>query len=152
MKTKKRRRAEKKYFTPEQANAMLPLVSRIVRDITSLANDLVARYERLAPMQDSGNMTRAHTEELQTTIAEFERDQERLKEFEEELRRLHVELKDRQVGLIDFPCWMDDHEVCLCWRLGETQLAHWHEIDAGFAGRQKLSVAPQPANRAPLKG
>jgi hypothetical protein len=41
--------------------------------------------------------------------------------------------------LIDFPAWMNGREVYLCWRLGEPDVGHWHELDAGFAGRKKLS-------------
>ena len=59
-------------------------------------------------------------------------------EYERELQQLGVELKDYFTGLIDFPCWMNGHEVYLCWRLGEPEVGHWHELDAGFAGRQKL--------------
>ena len=57
------------------------------------------------------------------------------------MRGLNVELKDYFSGLVDFPCWMDDHEVYLCWRLDESEVTHWHEIDAGFAGRQRLLTA-----------
>jgi len=39
---------------------------------------------------------------------------------------------------VDFPCWMDEREVYLCWKLDEPEVSHWHEVDAGFAGRQKL--------------
>ena len=59
-------------------------------------------------------------------------------EYEHELQQLGVELKDYFTGLIDFPCWMDGREVYLCWRLGEPEVGHWHELDDGFAGRQKL--------------
>ena len=75
---------------------------------------------------------------LGLTRIEWTIDQDRLREYEEELNNLGVLLKDYHTGLVDFPCWMDDHEVYLCWRLGEDEVAHWHEIDAGFAGRQKL--------------
>ena len=68
----------------------------------------------------------------------FESDQQRMQDYEQELRTLHIELKDYFTGLIDFPCWMDGREVFLCWRLGEPEVSHWHELDAGFAGRQKL--------------
>ncbi len=68
-----------------------------------------------------------------------------MREYEQELRKLGVELKDYFTGLIDFPCWMDGREVYLCWQLGEPEVAHWHELDAGFAGRQKL--APDGAAR-----
>jgi len=132
----------KKYFTVTEANAALPLVGVIVRDITELARDLRERHERLARVRPSerGSMGDAHREEVQLVQAEFERDQERMQEFEQELKNLGVELKDYYTGLIDFPCWMNNHEVYLCWRLGEPDVAHWHEIEAGFAGRQKLLV------------
>ena len=132
----------KKYFTVTEANAALPLVGVIVRDITELARDLRERHERLSRVRPSerGSMGDAHREEVQLVQAEFERDQERMQEFEQELKNLGVELKDYYTGLIDFPCWMNNHEVYLCWRLGEPDVAHWHEIEAGFAGRQKLLV------------
>jgi hypothetical protein len=60
-------------------------------------------------------------------------------EYEQELKKLHVELKDYFTGLIDFPCWMDEREVLLCWKLAEPEVSHWHELDSGFSGRQKLN-------------
>src|SRR5947208_7374801 len=67
----------------------------------------------------------------------FRSDQDRMREYLKELADLGIELKDFDTGLIDFPCWLDDREVCLCWRLGEPTIEHWHEIDAGFAGRRR---------------
>ncbi|HKB40198.1 MAG TPA: DUF2203 domain-containing protein [Gemmataceae bacterium] len=121
--------SRKKYFTAAQANAMLPLVRRIVQDITELANELRERQARIAHLQG---------EEQLRLEDEFERGRERMSELIEELRKLGVELKDFFMGLVDFPCWMDGREVCLCWRQGEPEVGHWHEVDAGFAGRQKL--------------
>lgn len=136
----KKRAQDKKFFTVAEANAALPLVRAIVRDITELARDLRERHERLSRVRPSerGTLGEAHREEVQLVQAEFERDQERMQEYEQELKKLGVELKDYYTGLIDFPCWMDNHEVYLCWRLGEADITHWHEIEAGFAGRQKL--------------
>jgi len=130
----------KKYFTVAEANAALPLVRAIVRDIADLARDLRERHERLARVSpnERGTLGDAHKEELLQIQAEFERDQERMRDYEQELKSLGIELKDYYTGLIDFPCWMNNHEVYLCWRLGEAEVAHWHEIEAGFAGRQKL--------------
>jgi hypothetical protein len=68
----------------------------------------------------------------------MERGQERMRDYEKELRQLGVELKDYFTGLVDFPCLMHGREVYLCWRLGESEVAHWHELEDGFAGRQKL--------------
>ena len=47
-------------------------------------------------------------------------------------------LKDLESGLVDFPTLWEGREVYLCWKLGESEVAHWHEIEAGFAGRQSL--------------
>jgi hypothetical protein len=130
----------KKYFTVAEANAMLPLVRAIVGDVMVLARELRDRHERLTRVRakDRGVLGEAYQEELQHVQDDFERDQERMQEYEQELRDLGVELKDYFTGLLDFPCRMNGREVYLCWRAGEAEVAYWHELDAGFAGRQKL--------------
>ena len=130
---------QKKYYTPTEANATLPLVRAILRDVMQLAADLRERAERLRKA-GGGKKRRddAHAEELRQVEADLERDQEKMAEFFAELGGLGIEMKDPFTGLIDFPCWMNNHEVYLCWRYGEPEVGHWHEIDAGFAGRQKL--------------
>src|SRR5436853_481661 len=97
----------KKYYTVSEANAALPLVRAIVRDITELARDLRERYERLARVRppEKGALGDAYQEEVQQVRAEFERDQERMHAYEKELANLGVELKDYQTGLIDFRSW-----------------------------------------------
>lgn len=130
----------KKYFTPAEANAMLPLVRSIIRDIVELARDLRERQDRLSRIKppERGVMLQAYEEEVALAQGDMGRDEEKMDQFFDELRRLGIELKDPLTGLIDFPAWMDDREVYLCWRLGEPDVAHWHELDAGFAGRRKL--------------
>lgn len=136
---RKKTAPRKKFFTPEQANAMLPLVSRIVRDIADLAHDLRDRHQRLERLtRRPGKLDDAAGDELALIETELERGRERMRELEYELRPLGVLLKDYFSGLLDFPCWKDDREIYLCWKLGEPEVAHWHEIDTGFAGRQKL--------------
>lgn len=130
---------KQKFFTPDQANAMLPLVRRIVQDISTLANDLRDRAQRMRRLQqDSGSLTPAHTEEIDAIETELEQGKDRMEELEGELRELGILLKDYFAGLIDFPFWKDGREVYLCWKLGEPEVSHWHEIDAGFSGRRKL--------------
>lgn len=131
----------KKYYTAAEANATLPLVKVIVRDIAELARDLHERQERLARVE-AGEGTRrsqAYQEEVDHIKAEIERGHERMHEFAAELAKLGIEMKDPFAGLVDFPCWTGNREVYLCWRLDEAEVAHWHELDAGFAGRQKLN-------------
>jgi hypothetical protein len=143
----KKPRSGKKYFTAAEANATLPLVRSIVRDITTLWQDLQGRQDRLARLQqpDQKRPSDAYQEELQQIQAELERDEDRLREYVQELTTLGVELKDPGLGLIDFPGWINGHEVCLCWKYGEAEVAYWHEVTAGFAGRQKLQADAQKA-------
>jgi hypothetical protein len=109
------------------------LARAIVHDITGLAQSLREHYGRLS--DGKGRLGEAHQEELQQVI---DRDQERMKEYIEELQYLGIELKDFDTGLIDFPSRRENREVYLCWKLGEAEVAHWHELEAGFAGRQKI--------------
>ncbi len=143
---------EKKYFTVAEANAALPLVRAIVRDIAELARTLQDRYERLARIRptETARLGEPYHEEIVELQEELERDRERMQEYEQELQQLGIELKDHQQGLLDFPCWMDDREVFLCWKLGEPRVAYWHELDAGFAGRQRLAETV-PVGSSPEK-
>lgn len=121
--------ADKKYFTQEEATKMLPLVKVIVADISTLAHSMRERHEKLEDLEGYGR------EEIEDSLAN---DQHRLQELVDELQELGVELKDFFTGLVDFPCWSHDREVCLCWKLDEPAIGYWHEVWAGFAGRRKL--------------
>ncbi|MCA9271104.1 MAG: DUF2203 domain-containing protein [Planctomycetales bacterium] len=133
----------RKLFTVEQANAMLPLVRAIVGDLSKLYRDLVERRQRLEHLA-AGRGRRQddlYADELREVEARLERDQLSLRSFVKELADLGVECKDPAQGLIDFPSEMDGRVVYLCWKLGEPEVLHWHELDAGFAGRQSLTAA-----------
>jgi hypothetical protein len=136
---------KKKFFTPEQANAALPLVQAIVRDVAAVAQELRDQQERIAKVMaaDKSTLGDAYREELQPIQDEFERKKEQIIEYARELENLGVELKDPHTGLVDFPAMMDNHEVYLCWRLGEDKVAYWHELETGFAGRKKLAHMAQ---------
>ena len=129
-----------KLFTVEQANAALPLVRAIVKDLAELSRDVVERQQRLSHLMggrdpDSDD---PYSSELAQIEQDLEKDAERLQEYVEELRQLGVEPKNGPEGLVDFPSLMDGRIVYLCWKLGEPEVLHWHELDAGFLGRQAL--------------
>lgn len=132
----------KRLFTIEQANAMLPLVRAITADLSNLARDVMERRHRLA-LLTAGRELKAgdpYSEELAQMEGELERDATRLQDYVEELRELGVEPKGALEGLVDFPCELDGRVVFLCWKLGEPEVLHWHDLDAGFAGRQPLTA------------
>jgi hypothetical protein len=135
-----KRASKRKYFTVGQANAMLPLLRAILRDVTQLALELRDRHDRLQRLRSGEGSTLgpAHREEVEEIEAEFERGRERMQDYLHELDGLGIELKDPFTGLVDFRSLMDDREVFLCWRMDEPKVAHWHELDAGFSGRQQL--------------
>jgi hypothetical protein len=133
----------KKYFTIDEANHALPLVRAIVSDIVTKYGEVTerkARLEQIRKSRQSGSRGPhdLYGEELVQVEEELDKEITRLQEFIEELEDLGVELKDISRGLIDFRSMMDGREVYLCWMLGEDEVAHWHELDAGFAGRQSL--------------
>jgi hypothetical protein len=134
----------KKYFTIDEANHALPLVRAIVADIVRQYREISERKERLAQIQRSrGSKNRSpagdlYSEEMVQVEEDLEKDIGVLQGFIEELEGLGVEIKDLGKGLVDFRALMEGREVYLCWLLGEDEVAHWHELDAGFAGRQSL--------------
>lgn len=131
----------KQYFTVAEANRRLPLVRAIVEDIVDLYGDINERRERLAEVRSRSSQrdeSNLYSEELEQMEADLEKDIERFRGFVEELKQLGAELKDAVTGLVDFPAQLEGREVYLCWRLGEDEIGFWHELDAGFAGRQSL--------------
>lgn len=141
----------KKYFSVEEANHALPLVRSIVADIVSFHTDLHERHDRLQAVKrrnsaSRGSMPPEYNEELTQMENDLHRDAEKLQGYIAELQALGVELKDLGKGLVDFPGLIEGREVCLCWMLGESEVAFWHEIDAGFMGRQSLMAGTSPAS------
>lgn len=133
---------KRKLFTVEQANAALPLVRAIASDLAKLSRDVIERRERLSLLlagRDRGARD-LYGEELAQVEEELEKDSARLQEYVEELRELGVEPKNGPEGLIDFPSLLDGRPVYLCWKLGEAEVLHWHDLDAGFRGRQSLAA------------
>lgn len=127
-----------KYFTIDEANSTLPYVRRIVEDIVeqySAWRDAIHRYEIMAAGSTSDE---GETQDQVALRAEVDAIAQRINLFIDELAAVGCIFKGFEGGLVDFHSRMDDREVFLCWKLGEPAVAHWHELDGGFAGRQPL--------------
>jgi hypothetical protein len=133
--------ANRKYFTVEEANRALPLIKMIVADIVRQFRTVNELRQRLSPVRarDRRRAADPYSEEVAQSEAEMELEEQRLRTLIDELDKLGVELKGPD-GLCDFPSLRDGREVYLCWRLGESAVLHWHELDAGVAGRQPLAA------------
>src|SRR5471032_1768641 len=124
-------------FTVEQANRTLPLVRKIVEDVVQqhrrwreaiLELDLVASTARADDPRDRAEQLEREAHSLARELDGYQR----------ELEALGIRLKDRRLGLVDFPSEMSGRHVLLCWRLSEPEVQFWHEVDSGYAGRQPL--------------
>ena len=129
-----------KTFTLANANRTLPLVSRIVRD-------LVARYPRWRELVDEYELMTAsqRADAPDPRVADLERQVSALaREIDGyilEITELGAEIRTPlDSGLVDFPGMHDGRPIFLCWQLGEETIEHWHEPEAGFAGRQPIDA------------
>jgi len=128
-------------WTAEQANRALPLVRRIVDDLTTCYaawQEAVIRFEYAT----SKSRAEAPDTEADALQQEAQKLAVEIEGFVRELDELGVECRALDKGLLDFPGELDGRPVYFCWQRGEAVVDHWHEIDAGFAGRQPL---PEPA-------
>ncbi|MBV8695314.1 MAG: DUF2203 domain-containing protein [Chloroflexi bacterium] len=127
------------YFTREEAEALLPAISVVLRSIQETRVSIRAVEDELEAAR-MGSMSNGHhlhegalklQQELATLLRALRTQLSKLQEF-------GCELKDADTGLIDFLSLRDGQEVYLCWRLGEDRIRFWHYLDTGFAGRQPL--------------
>ncbi len=123
----------KRRFSLEQANRTLPLVGRIVSDIVQVHKNATAQQ---AQMEKSQGTSKARQEAEKA----LEALRERLIGLAEELTGIGCDLKDAEIGLVDFLGRHQGRDVNLCWKLGESKISYWHELDTGFSGRQPIST------------
>jgi hypothetical protein len=129
-----------RHFTPEEANALLEEVRPVAESLVAhrrAFNVSAARRARLSA-RISGNGGDLDPQEPRELDEELEREAEAVARAVEQLERLGVLVKDLDRGLVDFPALRGDEEVLLCWQVGEPEVAHWHGVDEGFAGRKPL--------------
>lgn len=138
--------ASRRYFTAGDANRMLPLVRRIAEDIVQDYADWQRTLRDIETLA-AGVPNAEDTRRLRTMHAEAQRLAVDLDRCVAELAALGVECKAYAEGLVDFPSLRDGEEVFLCWRVGEPEVAHWHPVDTGVAGRQPLDPAPNVTTR-----
>ena len=121
-----------KKFSLDEANRMLPLVSRIVRDIIDHYREwqrTVEAFEIAATLSRSEKPT-PEAEALQHRAQELARD---IQGFVGELSRLGLEFKGFELGLVDFPADVEGRNICWCWKHGEATVRTGTTLDAGYS-------------------
>lgn len=121
-----------KHYTRSEAEALLPQVRLWLKRLVQCRKDLQKHEKRLSARQSPGhdlggelvNLWVRTLVDIRDTLYEF---------YQRE-----IQVKDLDRGLIDFPAILHGKEVFLCWEQAEGQIEFWHELDAGYAGREPL--------------
>jgi hypothetical protein len=132
-----KRKSDIRFFTVEEANRTLPLVSRIMADIVGENDRLQELLPSLKEVRMQARRNPSASEKLTDLRAEVAAISARLEGYLKELAQIGCVFKGPQ-GLLDFYSMRDGRPVFLCWRYGEEEIRYWHELDCGFAGRLEL--------------
>jgi hypothetical protein len=121
-----------KHYTHDEAQALLPQIREWLTQLRAAQSAMEKGERKLRPIiadgQDTGGAT---VNGYFQTVAD-------LRDVLAEFARRAIMLQDLHRGLIDFPALMGGREVFLCWEDGEEAVEFWHDLDAGYAGRERI--------------
>ena len=131
-----------RHFTPEEANAELEHVRPLVEQLVAGRQEHTAALERQEELERKirGNGGGIPPAELASATAEVDAVARRMAQLVDEITSRGAQVKDLDSGLIDFPARHHGETVLLCWQLGEDEIAWWHRVEDGFAGRRPLPL------------
>ena len=122
----------RKHYSREEARSLLPHIRGWLEQLAQQRDRIANLEQRLAPLLAQGHdVGGATANEFLTCLAQF-------KALLTEFRKREILVKDLDRGLIDFPTLIGGREVFLCWELDEDDIEFWHDLDAGYAGRERL--------------
>jgi hypothetical protein len=121
-----------RHFTRAEANALLPRLTEMLDRLRD-AKDELTDTEAHEALGDAAPTNGGGQEGRQVGIAFLE-----VRRLLETIERSGIVLRDIDRGLVDFPAVIDGREVYLCWELGEDDVGYWHDMDAGYGGREPL--------------
>jgi hypothetical protein len=121
-----------KHYTREEARALLPRVRRWLDELQRLRGLLLKADQRLCSLMASGADVGGDT------VNDWVRIMASLQELLQEFEIRQIQVKDVERGLVDFPAIIGGREVFLCWEKDEEDIEFWHDIDSGYAGRERL--------------
>jgi hypothetical protein len=138
-------------FTLHEAQDLLPVLESLLRgaiDGKKLIEAADAENQELAQRIVLNGGTSVNVVALARRKAQREKAMQRVKDAMAEIDAMGVQVKDLDVGLLDFPCEVDGEIILLCWKLGEKAITHWHGVSEGFAGRKRIDERISKAKRA----
>ena len=138
-------------FTLEEAQDLLPVLESLLRssiDGKKVIEAVDAETQELAQKIFMNGGMFLNVVALAGRKAQREKAIQRVKDAMAEIDAMGVQVKDLEIGLLDFPCEVDGQVVLLCWKLGEKAITHWHGVSEGFAGRKRIDERISKAKRA----
>lgn len=130
-------------FTLDEAQALVPILESLLRTAMQgkkLIQEVEAELQALGGrIFCSGGVT---VDVLQVARRKAEREKavQSVKDSLAEIDATGVQVKDLDIGLLDFPCQVEDEVILLCWKLGEEKITHWHGVSEGFRGRKPIDA------------
>ena len=128
-------------FSLEEAQTLLPVLESLLRTAIrgkALIEEVDAEFQETAHRVFLNGGTFLNVVQLARRKAERERAVQRVKDAVAEINATGVQVKDLDIGLLDFPCRVHGEIILLCWKLGEKGITHWHGTEEGFAGRKPI--------------
>ena len=122
-----------RYFTVDEANALLPVIEPLVGELLERRARVVVSRQTLGAVLDD-----YHSDVGGQSATEMAAEFDRIEALVERIQSYGCVLKDTNSGLVDFLAEMNGREVFLCWRYGEPRVAFYHELHSGFNGRQPV--------------
>jgi hypothetical protein len=124
-----------KYFTLQEANDALNIIRPLMDEVQAIRQKILARQPEAWPAieKSAGN---GGNKALSNMVQDFEK----LDALIHQIMDAGAQIKDINTGLLDFSALRDGHEVYLCWQYGEGDVAFWHEVEDGYAGRQPIET------------
>jgi hypothetical protein len=131
-----------RYFTPEEANEALARVRPLAEDLMAHRRAQLEAQQARAELarRIAGNGGDVDIGRLAALESDAEREGAALARCVARIQELGGLVKDLDRGLVDFPALRGNEEVLLCWQVGEEEVAHWHGLEEGFAGRRPLPL------------
>jgi hypothetical protein len=128
-------------FTLEEAQTLLPVLESLLRAAISGKNLMEETETEMQALQHRiflNGGTHVDVVAVARRKAERAKAEQRAKDALAEIDSIGVQVKDLDIGLLDFPCEVEGRVVLLCWKMGEESITHWHGTDEGFAGRKRI--------------
>lgn len=130
-----------KLFILDEAELLRPVLESLLRtaiDHKKKMEEIESEFSALASRVLLSGGLLLDIPKIAARKAEREQALQRVKDAVAEIAAAGVQVKDLDIGLLDFPCDRDGEVVLLCWKLGEPSVAHWHSLEEGFAGRKPI--------------